>query len=239
MCLGGRLPVAALDSLTLAKRFWFRTRYISALAIRPSRLHPHVLQLHLGPSAVASFIASCTELLPGYLRACVRSALPEWFLPSQVVLKQEKQGEEKVIMEELFDTEVRAYRHLKPLQGIVIPTFYGSLRYNGTRALLLEYIGGTPMSMPEAATMSLEELSDLLQPCYRAIHALGVHHDDPNLSNFHLVDGRVMVLDLESADFTFSVNQRALYLMACVQHLASMYLKMQVFYRHEGALEAA
>jgi tRNA A-37 threonylcarbamoyl transferase component Bud32 len=156
-----------------------------------------------------------------------------------MVLKQQKQGEEEVILAELFDTEVKAYDLLKPLQGVVIPTCYGRLHYNGRRALLLEYLGGVSMSSPEGATLRLEELSTLLQPCYRALHALGVHHDDPNLSNFHLVNGKIMVLDLETADFGLSADDRAFFLTTSIGHLADNYLSMQAYYRHEGSLEAA
>ncbi|EAQ83345.1 hypothetical protein CHGG_09749 [Chaetomium globosum CBS 148.51] len=84
-------------------------------------------------------------------------------------------------MAEYFHTEVEAYRRLKPLQGVVIPQFYGCLRYNGSRAMLVEQLGGASLSSPEGATMELEELSALLQACYRALHAFGVHQDDSNL----------------------------------------------------------
>jgi hypothetical protein len=142
-------------------------------------------------------------------------------------------------MEEYFDTEVKAYQRLKPLQGTIIPKFYGLLRYNGTRAMLLEYLGGISLSSPEGATMTLEELSSLLQPCYRALHAFDVHQDDANLSNFQLVDGKIKVLDLESAVFHYSADQRATFLASSVRHLAKHYLSMQAYYRHRGSLEAA
>lgn len=142
-------------------------------------------------------------------------------------------------MEEYFNTEVEAYRRLKALQGAIIPKFYGLLRHGGTRAMLLEHVGGVSLSAPEGATMTLEELSGLLQPCYRALHALGVHQDDANLSNFQLVDGRIKVLDLESAVFHYSAEQRATFLGSSVRHLAKHYLSMQAYYRHQGLLEAA
>ncbi len=64
------------------------------------------------------------------------------------------------------------------------------------------------MSSPEGATLRLEELSALLQPCYHALHAFVVHHGDPNLSNFQLVDGKLMVLDLESTVFDLPADAR-------------------------------
>ncbi|KAK4041785.1 lipopolysaccharide core heptose(II) kinase RfaY [Parachaetomium inaequale] len=210
------------------KDFWFRTRYIPALAARLSQQHPHVLELHLRPSTVASVIGSCVGLLPTFAQSWVKAAFPEWFLPSHVVLKKQKkgEGEEETIREEQFDTDVKAYDQLKPLQGTVIPTCYGRLRYDGTRALLLEYLGGVSMSLPEGTTLTLEELSALLQPCYEVLNAFSVHHDNPNLSNFQLVNGKIMALDLESAVFDMSADRRA-------------YRGMQAYYRHDGSLEAA
>ncbi|KAH6619575.1 hypothetical protein B0J18DRAFT_434447 [Chaetomium sp. MPI-SDFR-AT-0129] len=142
-------------------------------------------------------------------------------------------------MDEYFDTEIKAYRWLKPLQGVVIPKFYGLLRYNGTRAMLLEYLGGVSLYSPEAGTMTLEELSSLLQPCYRAIDAFGVHQDDANLLNFQLVAGKIKVLDLESVVFHYSADQRAFFIVSSIHHLASQYLSMRAHYSHryQGYLE--
>jgi hypothetical protein len=188
---------------------------------------------------VASLIGCCAGLLPAFAQSWIRATFPEWFLPSNVVLKQQRRGEEQEIMEELFDTEVKAYAQLKPLQGLVIPTSYGRLRYNGTRALVLEHLGGVSLSSPEGATLRLEELSALLQPCYRVLHAFGVHYDDPNLSNFQLVNGKVMVLDLESAVFDLSADGQAFFLKTSIECLAGRYRSMQAYYWHDGLLEAA
>ncbi|AEO61003.1 hypothetical protein MYCTH_2069148, partial [Thermothelomyces thermophilus ATCC 42464] len=68
--------------------------------------------------------------------------------------------------------------------GAIIPKFYGLLRYNGTRAILLEYLGGISLSAPEGVTITLEELSSLLQLYYQAFYAFDVHQDNANLSNF-------------------------------------------------------
>ena len=74
------------------------------------------------------------------------------------------------------------------------------------KALILKHLEGVSLSSPEGATLSLEELSTLLQPCYQALHAFDMHHDNPNLSNFQLVNGGFMVLDLESAVFNLAAN---------------------------------
>lgn len=153
-------------------------------------------------------IASCVGLLPAFAASWVKAALPEWFLPSHVVIKKQKEEGEAIILEELFDTELRVYHQLKPPQGAVVPTFYDSLKYDGVRAIMVEYLGGISLCSPEGATMTTEELSTLLQPWYRALNALGVFHDDPNLANVHFVDGKVMAMDFESAVFDVSPEDR-------------------------------
>jgi RIO-like serine/threonine protein kinase len=185
-------------------------------------------------------IVCCIGLLPGIIQSWIQTTFPEWFLPNRVVLKEQKEGEGEMIMAELFDTEFKAYDRLKPLQGVVIPTCFGLLYYNGTRALIVDYLEGVSLSSPEGATLRVEELSTLLQPCYRALHAFGVHHDDPNLSNLLLAgDGKILVLDLESAVFDLSADDQAFFLKTSVEHLAGRYRSMQAYYRNNGSLEAA
>jgi hypothetical protein len=190
---------------------------------------------------VARLIGSCTNILPAFARSWVHTAFPEWFLPSQAVLKVHKNGDngEEDELEELFDTEVKAYNRLKPLQGVVIPHSYGCLNYNGSKALLLERLGGVSLRSPEGATLGLEELSGLLQPCYRALHTFGVQHDDPQPANFQLVDGKIMVLDLERVMFDLSADEKACFMSTNIGDIASRYRDIQAFYRREGWLEAA
>ncbi|KAK4102670.1 hypothetical protein N658DRAFT_566192 [Parathielavia hyrcaniae] len=224
---------------TTPAHFWFRTCYVSTIAAELSQLLPHILKLRIRPSTVASLVKFCVGLLPAFAASWIQVILPEWFLPSHVVLKQQKETGEAMINEEQFGTEVKAYSRLKSLQGAVIPTFYGRSRYNGTRAMILEYLGGVSLSSPEGATLRLEELSALLQPCYRALHALGVHHDDPNLANFQLVNGNIMVMDLESAVFDMSADDLEYFMRTNIWDLAYRYRHMQAYYLYEGSLEAA
>jgi tRNA A-37 threonylcarbamoyl transferase component Bud32 len=184
-------------------------------------------------------IGKCVKLLPEFAQSWAKNAFPEWFLPDHVVLKMEKPGEEKEIMEEMFDTEVKVYERLNPLQGVVVPRCYGCLRYNGSRALILQHLGGVSLVSPEAATLRLDELADLLQPCYQALHAFGVHYDDPQLANFQVVDAKIMVLDFEQVMLDRSADDNAFFTMTGIRHLAQLYREMQVWYRHEGLLEAA
>ncbi|EGX97231.1 Protein kinase-like domain [Cordyceps militaris CM01] len=219
--------------------FWFRTRCLSATAAQLSDLHPHVLGLQLRPSAVANLIASAVGLLPPRVQGWIRALFPEWFLPDCVVMKMRKSGECEEILDEHFDAELKAYRLMRPIQGLIIPQFFGSVRYKGQRAMILEHVQGILMSSPEGATLRLSELAALLLPCYRALHPFRVQYDDINLSNFVLVDGRMRVLDLESAVFDSSDRDMALFTKLSIQELAQRYMSMQAYYRHEGSLEAA
>ncbi|KAK0753516.1 hypothetical protein B0T18DRAFT_385553 [Schizothecium vesticola] len=121
-------PKTLVPVSNVNKHFWLRTRYVSAYAAGLFQLHPHVLELHICPSTVASLIGSCVVRLPAFAASWVQAVLPEWFLPSHVVLKKQKEDGEAMINEERFDTEVKAYGRLTPLQGVVIPTCYGRLR---------------------------------------------------------------------------------------------------------------
>ena len=67
-----------------------------------------------------------------------------------------------MIIAELFDTKLKAYDRPKPLQGVVIPIYFGQLYYNGIRALIVEYLEGVSLSSLEGITLRLEELSTLL-----------------------------------------------------------------------------
>ncbi|KAK4235943.1 lipopolysaccharide core heptose(II) kinase RfaY [Achaetomium macrosporum] len=195
-----------------AGSFWFRTRYISAFATELSHDRPHLLHLHICPSLVASFVGYCFDHLPAFARSWFNAILPEWFLPDHLVLKTQKQGEEASVLKRLFDTEVKAYDRLRPPQGVVIPKW---------------------------ATLKLEELSALLQPCYRAVHAFKVQDDDPQLGNFQLVDGKIMVLDFERVMFDLSEDDNAHFMKVNSEDLALRYVDMQEYYLHQGSLEAA
>lgn len=167
----------------------------------------------------------------------MRIAFVEWFLPDRAVLRIQKQGDDE---SELFDTEAKVYHLLRPLQGVAVPRCYGEVRYNGSRALLLEHLGGASLASPEGATLSLRELADLLQPCYRALHAFGVHHDDPSWGNFRLVDGgRIMVLDFERVALDLPPDDRTSFMRTNIWDLADRYRDARAYYRHEGLLEAA
>jgi hypothetical protein len=83
------------------------------------------------------------------------------------------------------------------------------------------------------------EVSNATDASPRTSVVRGVAVDNTNLSNFQLVDGRMMMMDLESAVFHYTADQRERYLASNIKHLAGMYRDMQAYYRFDGCLEAA
>jgi hypothetical protein len=79
------------------------------------------------------------------------------FLPPTVILKKQKPQ-----WEDQFNTEKKAYDLLKPIQGIVIPKFYGEAMYDTSPALVLSAITGTTLlklargNFPESEETALE-----------------------------------------------------------------------------------
>lgn len=196
----------------------------------------------MDPAPAQRLIHAVLGYLPESVRAWAQWAFPEWFLPSNVILKKEKKPTEDIDaagVKELFDTEVRAYRRLKPLQGSVVPVLYGQVWHRGTRALLMQDVGGVSLGEPEGALLDLDELSRLLQECYRATHAFGVHPSDIQLRNFHLVRGKLMVLDLELVEWDMSPELNTHHLVCQIYELAERYQERRAYFRRHGLLEAA
>jgi len=214
--------------------FRFRTRHISALGELVDSNHPDVIRLRLNPTLTASLISWLATLLPG-----IKSAFPEWFLPQNLIIKREKMDKEVVIAKELFDTEMEAYERLKDIQGLVVPICYGQVCCNGRRALVLQDVGGVSLAEPAGAILDLEELSRLLQESCHALHDFGVHQSDFKCGNFRLVGSRLMVLDLEMAEFDLPDDDSAFFIATGISHLSIAYQRSRAFFRREGWLEAA
>lgn len=233
--------VVGWNLLTAAslQTFRFRTRLISGTGTPVSSLHHHILRLRIVPSRLHWLIQGLLSLLPARCRSWAKSVIPEWFLPETVILKPEKDTGEEGVGAELFDTEVEAYARLSPLQGTVTPVCYGQARYNGRRALILQDVDGKCIHEPEGLTLSLYDLSNMLHQCYSALHACGVHQEDPQLNNFVLADNRLVALDFERVAFDLSEEERACFTESGIHHLANRYAGMQASFRRQGLLEAA
>jgi hypothetical protein len=120
------------------------------------------------------------------------SLFPEWTLPTRLILKRQKKN-----WEDEFEAEKAAYAKLRSLQGTVVPILFGELRDDNTLALFLSDVGGVCLAAPDGAMLKLEEFRLLVRQALTAIARFGVLQDDAKLDNFHLNDGRVMVVDLE------------------------------------------
>jgi hypothetical protein len=132
-----------LTDLLLDQRVRFGSRSIGVIGAPTDRDHLNVLRLRVRHSILQLAIQTLVGWLPLSLRSWVRSAFPEWFLPEKIVLKKQKSG-----WEDELDTEKATYEKLRCLQGLVIPTCYGQLQYEGSRALVLSDIGGACVAEP-------------------------------------------------------------------------------------------
>ncbi|KAK2052374.1 hypothetical protein LY76DRAFT_526803, partial [Colletotrichum caudatum] len=116
-------------------------------------------------------------------------------LPWRIVLKKEHSGNR-----DLFDNELRVYRHLQSLQGKVIPECLGVAEIDGVRALLLSDIGGVSMLDSGMPPFEQATLEDKLAFPVRLIRQLGVHLGDFKMGNVHWCGDAFRVLDFEHAE---------------------------------------
>ncbi|KAM4067324.1 hypothetical protein HRG_001298 [Hirsutella rhossiliensis] len=149
---------------------------------RASRVHPQVYHLTLRRDIISRCIRWLLALcLPNSAHA-LGLLPPLWCLPPTVVLKTLKPD-----WEEEFAKEVRVYKRLKPLQGSVIPIFYGQARCDdGTPALVLSDVGGKALGEDDVLEMDEAELRRMLEESLSAMVSLGFEHDDIKLDNFRL-----------------------------------------------------
>ncbi|RTE73404.1 hypothetical protein BHE90_012173 [Fusarium euwallaceae] len=171
-----REPIPSLQSV----QFWFRTRLVSATGRAVDSYHLNVLRLRVDPSPLQQFIHGVVGFAPQLRQG-----------------KEEEHGD----ADELMDTEIRAYERLKPVQGVVVPVYYGQVRCNGSRSIIVQDVGGTSLREPEGMLLELDEFVRLLEECYTALISFGVNLEDSQLGNFILVDGKVMAVDLEMVSF--------------------------------------
>ncbi|KAK4038136.1 hypothetical protein C8A01DRAFT_48193 [Parachaetomium inaequale] len=176
-----------------ATRLRFRTRILHATATSVDGVHQNVRRLRLQPSAVQTFLGTLVRRLPSFIQAWFESCFPEWNLPDQLILKKYKED-----WDEEFDAEKAAYAKLQPWQGVVIPRYYGEVRYHqryrSVHALLLSDIGDACLASPEGALLEMPEFRRLLSQALTALAQFRVQPDDVKLDNIHLAGDRIMVL---------------------------------------------
>ncbi|KAI8675234.1 hypothetical protein NCS57_00423700 [Fusarium keratoplasticum] len=139
-----------------------------------------------------------------------------------IVLKTERQGkeEEHGDPDELMDTEIRAYKQLKPVQGVVVPVYYGEVRCNGFRSIIVQDVGGASLREPEGILLEFDEFARLLEECYVALISFSVNLEDSQLGNFILVDGKVMAVDLEMVSFYRTEDEMKQFMYMDISELA-------------------
>lgn len=146
-------------------------------------------------------------VLQGFLYLCpwLKDLRPEWFLPSTVILKKEmpKENDEQGIQsyKDMFENERGVYEVLKPLQGTVIPCYYGLASYDGCRAHVLSDVCGKRLweiytTRPENDDHILE---DRIQEAFKALYKYRIEHGDAELHNIFEVGERIMLVDFEFA----------------------------------------
>lgn len=164
----------------------------------------------------------------------LRASFPEWSLPSRFVLKKCKVG-----WDEEFEAEKAAYEHLKQLQGVLIPEYYGEARHNGTRACLLSDIGGACMATPAGAVLAMTEFRDMITTTLTTLAEFGVLPDDIKLDNFHLVGNKVMAVDLETVSKVTTKEDVDTEVASVRDCLARQYAANQRCFWEDGHLQQA
>ncbi|KAJ6090434.1 hypothetical protein N7486_009249 [Penicillium sp. IBT 16267x] len=156
---------------------------------------PTVCRLELTQPLFLTLIQPIGALCPW-----IKARWPEWFLPPTVILKKQKVG-----WKDEFVTEIEAYKLLKPIQGTVVPYFYGEAVYDGSPALVFSAITGSNLvdlarnKFPESKDQALQKS---LEDALKALTSYGVEYRDERLDNFLWADGeRAMIIDLEQVKF--------------------------------------
>ena len=99
--------------------------------------------------------------------------------------------------DEEWETERTTYARLRPLRGVVIPKLFGEIRFENAPALLLSDLGDACLATPEGSLLEIPEFCRLLRQALSALAQFQVLQDDDKLDNFHLVEDRIMAVDLE------------------------------------------
>lgn len=96
-----------------------------------------------------------------------------------------------------FKNEQDMYKKLEPLQGRVMPVFYGEARCEGTRALILSEVQGLNSIRQGEERLDWREYERRLKVACGELARYGVVLGDYNIPNIFVVDNRVMLVDLE------------------------------------------
>ncbi|KAF4957889.1 hypothetical protein FGADI_2718 [Fusarium gaditjirri] len=213
----------------------FGTRAFRASGAASDHAHHNVLRLRIHKTFIGGIIESLFRITSKATGTWLQSKFPEWFLPDKIVLKRQKEN-----WEEEFDHEIVAYNRLRPLQGLTIPKLYGMVQYANTRALILSDIGGSCIATPGGAVLTEQDIEPLFHQALTSLNEYGICHDDTKLDNFHLVtdDGKdkIMIVDLESADFDQTEEELAYTAKSKTKSLLRQYRNHLKCLEHDGVL---
>ncbi len=154
--------------------------------------HPHVLRVTLTRDVWTMIFLKLVSLLPLVTQRMARTTWPAYFLPDVVVVKKLKPG-----WVDEFQNEQKMYKKLEPLQGHVIPIFYGEAQCEGTRALILSEVQGLNSIKQGPGYIEVDEYGRRLKVACGELARYGVVLDDYNIPNIFVVDDRIMLVDLE------------------------------------------
>ncbi|CAG8357793.1 unnamed protein product [Penicillium salamii] len=102
-------------------------------------------------------------------------------LPNIIIVKVQKQG-----WEDEFAQEIAAYHRLQPLQGLLIPKFFGTGYFMDRPALVIsEIVGNTLERLAQSKLdFSRDVLESQLTIALRTFYDRGVEYWDDRLDNF-------------------------------------------------------
>lgn len=168
---------------------------VSAVAEAPyESKHQHVIRLTILRGIWQRRLVAFLSKLPGSVQTFINKTWPGWFLPKTVVMKKLKRD-----WDDEFDAEKEAYARLKPLQGDLIPIFYGVAECEGTRAFVLSEVDGVVSYLQSHPPLPREEFKRRVETIYQKLGAFNFSYDDANLGNILLTKDGAMLVDLESA----------------------------------------
>ncbi|KAM0664898.1 hypothetical protein ACQRIU_006282 [Beauveria bassiana] len=165
-----------------------------AWAERVDRVHDNVQYITLIRSKFMKWVAASLSHLPGFLLGPLQQLLPpQFYLPGRLVLKSRKPD-----WDDEFANERVMYKRLAPLQGRIMPYFLGDAVFDDIPSIVLSRLEGMPSYKQGPTALPAEDFEQQLEVILRAFTKFGVIYDDPKLDNFLVVEGKVMVVDLES-----------------------------------------
>ncbi len=129
-------------------------------------------------------------LLP--FQGVIRRLWPVYFLPDTIVLKKHKPD-----WDHYYRREQDTYKKLEPLQGRVVPIYYGEGWCGETRVLVLFDVGGVMACEQTMPRMGLGEFRRRLRVAIEELGHFCMVQDDMKLDNVILVQDRIVFVDLE------------------------------------------